>query len=312
MIRAAPPPVLVLAALLAPASASAACGAAPIASLPLRAEARQIMLPVSIDGSAETMVLDTGAGVTVLSKAVADRLNIPHDFDRAAQVEGVGGANSVLFIGQPHSFALGAIHLRAPNFPIVDMGAASGGTQTAGLLGGDILRHFNVDLNFAAGRMDLWAATGPDCTDDTPPWHDDAAAIPIDIDESNRIRVPFKLDGITLAGLIDTGAASFVLTTRAAYRAGVTEDALESDPRIHGTGVNSRPWAGYLHVFGAMQFGAVTYPHLAAALVPNSGAFRNDAVGDADALIGLPLLMRQRLWISYRAHEIRALPAGGG
>lgn len=296
--------------LCAPLAARAACGTAPVASLALRIVGDRLLVPVTIDGSAETFILDTGAGITVLAKEAADRLYIPHDFDHAAQVGGVGGANSVLFIGQPRELTLGRVRLSHPALPIVDLPAREAdGTQTAGFLGADVLRQYDLDVDAAQGRLDLWAASGPGCSDDSPPWPESTSPIAIDIDEGNHIRAPFRVGGLTLTGVLDTGAAGFVMTTRAAMRAGVTQETLDADPRIRGTGVNSRAWSGYFHLFRHVQFGAVEYPLVPTALVPNTGAMRNDALIGADALIGMPLLRRQRIWISYRAHEMRALPA---
>jgi predicted aspartyl protease len=299
---------LLLGALCAAAPpAQAACGPGTLASLPLTMIERKLLVPVSLNGSPEQLALDTGAGITVISTEAAGRLNIPHDFDHAAQVSGVGGANSVLYIGQLDTFDLAGIRLKNQNYPIVDLPMrAADGTPVSGFLGADVLHNFDVELDIPRGRLNLWRTS---CPDSSPPWQDDTAAIPFELDSGNHILVPFKVDGVTLTGVLDTGAYGFSMTTRAAYRSGLTDEALENDIRIHGTGVNNREWTGHLHHFQRVVFGGATYTRLMADIIPSTGVTAYDSLLGADALLGVPLLQNARLWISYRTHTLYLLSA---
>jgi predicted aspartyl protease len=288
----------------------AACGPGTLASLPLTMIEHKLLVPVSLNGSPEQLALDTGAGITVISTEAAGRLNIPHDFDRAAEVSGVGGANSVLYIGQLDTLDLAGIRLKHQNYPIVDLPMhAADGTPVSGFLGADVLHNFDVDIDIPRGRLDLWRTS---CPDSMPPWQEDTPAIPFDLDSGNHILVPFKVDGVTLTGVLDTGAYGFSMTTRAAYRAGITDDALDNDIQIHGTGVNNRAWTGHLHHFQKVVFGGATYTRLMADIIPSTGAATYDGLLGADALLGVPLLQNARLWISYRSHTLYLLPADRG
>jgi predicted aspartyl protease len=299
------------AALLLSNPAYAACGSSPVASLPITIVQDKLLIPASLNGSPEQLALDTGAGITVISTDAAGRLDIPHDYDRAAELGGVGGANSVLFIGQVNALDLAGIHLAHQSFPIVDLPIHTAeGTLVAGFLGGDVLHQFDVDLNIPAGRLDLWKNTGCDST--TPPWQDDTPPIQFDLDAGNHILVPFKVDGVSLTAVLDTGAPWLSLTTRAAYRAGLTDDELDSDPAIHGTGVNNQNWTGHLHRFKDIQFAGASFTGLPAEIIPSTGIAVYDGLGGADALIGLRLLRNARLWISYRSHTLYLLPSRSG
>lgn len=305
------PMIRFAAPLLAPLAAHAACGTAPIVSLPLTIADNALVLPASLNGSPEQLMLDTGAGISVISTEAAGRLNIPHDFDHAAQVGGVGGANSVLFIGQLDRLGLGGIAFKHQSFPIVDLPMrAADGTPVAGMLGADVLHHFDVDLDIPNRRINLWDNKA--CSDSTPPWSEDTPPIQFDIDAGNHVLVPFKVDGVTLTGVLDTGASGFPLTTRAAYRTGLTEDDLENDIQIHGTGVNNRSWTGHRHHFNSVVFGGATFTHLQADIIPSTGITAYDALIGADALLGMPLLMNTRLWISYRNRTLYVLPSARG
>ena len=300
-----------LAALLPSTRASAACGSSPVASLPISIVQDKLLIPASLNGSPEQLALDTGAGITVISTDAAGRLDIPHDYDHAAEVGGVGGANSVLFIGQVNALDLAGVHLSHQLFPIIDLPLRTAeGTLVAGFLGADVLHQFDVDLNIPAGRLDLWKNTG--CATSAPPWQENTSPIQFELDPGNHILVPFKVDGVTLTAVLDTGAPWLSLTTRAAYRAGLTDDELESDISIHGTGVNNRNWSGHLHRFNDIQFAGASFPGLPAEIVPSTGISAYDGLGGADALIGLRLLRNARLWISYRSRTLYLLPSRSG
>jgi predicted aspartyl protease len=289
-------------------SGHAACVTQRVADIPLTVWQNKLLLTVGINGSPETMALDTGAGISVISAEAAGRLNILHDFDHAAQVGGVGGADSALFIGQVDALSVGGAQFAKLSLPIVAFPERDWQNHPlAGLLGADILANFAVDVDIAGGHLALWRETG--CDNEPPPWDDNATPIAIELDPSNHIQVPLKVDGVTLNALLDTGAGGFVLTQRAGMRAGVTDDALDSDPEIHGTGVNNRPWSGHLHRFHDVRFGQARFTNVMAALMPSRNIAQYDALIGADALVGMTLLSGTRIWISYHTKSLYVFPA---
>ena len=289
--------------------AQAACVTQRVASVPLTLWRDQLLLTVSLNGSPEIMALDTGAGTSVLSEDAAGRLNIPHDFDHHAEVRGAGGADSALFIGQLDSLDVGSAHFTRAVAPIVALPELDWNNHPlAGFLGADILSRFDVDLDIAGGQMGLWRETG--CDTEPPPWDENAEAIPIELDEGHHIQIPLKVDDASLTAVLDTGAGSFVLTTRAGIRAGVTDDAMQSDPAIHGTGVNNRAWTGTLHRFHSVRFGGAQFNGVVAALIPSANVAQYNSLIGADGLIGIPLLRNMRLWISYRLHTLYMQQSG--
>ncbi len=300
--------LLFLAVLLAVGhQAQAGCTTHRVASLPLALWQGKLLLTVGVNGSPETMALDTGAGITVISAEAAGRLNILHDFDHAAELRGAGGADSVLFIGQVDTLDLGEARLAKMSLPIVDFPMRDWNNHpVSGLLGADILSHFDVDLDIAGGQLGLWRESG--CDTAPPPWNDNAEPIAIELDGGHHIAVPVTVDGIALNAMLDTGAGGFFLTTRAGMRAGATEDALESDPEIHGTGVNNRAWTGRLHRFQDVRFGGVRFTNVATELLPSTSIAQYDALSGSDGLIGMSLLRRMHLWISYRTKALYVQP----
>jgi predicted aspartyl protease len=288
-----------LGALLMPVTALASCPTRQEAVLPLTQWQDKLLLPISINGSPQMIALDTGAGISAISTKVADAIDLPHDFDHAASLGGVGGRESTLFIGQVDRIDLDAVKLTHLSLPIIDFPMKTASSQpVAGLLGADILRHFDVEIDIPAGRLTLWKQA--ECADPQPPWTTSGEAVPFTLDEGGHIIIPFKLDGLTVNGVLDTGAAGFAVTLPAALRSGVTEDDLARDIPIHGTGVNNRGWTGYLHQFNSVRFAGAAFHDIRAELVPSNFAGHNDALIGADALLGMPLLRNMRIWISYK------------
>jgi len=300
-----------LAFLLFSCAAHATCSTHRVADLPLTVWDQKILVAVSLNGSPETMALDTGAGITAISTEAAGRLNIPHDFDHHVEIGGVGGANSALFMAQLDTLEVGGLHFAHQALPIIDFPLRdSAGRPLAGLLGADVLSRYDVDLDIAGGRMALWQTSG--CDTSPPPWDANADPLPVEIDEGHHILVPLRVDDAKLTAVLDTGAGGLDLTLRAGMRAGATDDALDRDPVIHGSGVNNRGWTGHMHRFHTVLFGGRTLTDVWTALVPSTDIASYNALIGSDGLVGMRVMRDMHLWISYGTRSLYIAPAGGG
>ena len=309
-IQPVPRRLLALAALLLMHHAAfASCPAEQAASLPLTLWKGKLLLPVGINGAPQTIALDTGAGISTISTAVANSIDLPHDFDHAAELGGVGGRASILNIGQIDTLELDRIRLTHLAFPIADFDMKTQtGDPVAGLLGADVLRRYDLEIDVPAGRLNLFQTSA--CTDPLPPWSTTSDPISFDLDEGNHILVSLKVEGTHLTGVLDTGAPGLAVTDGAAFRTGLTEDALDQDMPLHGIGVNNRAWTGHLHRFDTINFAGVIFHATPAEIIPSNMAARNDALIGADALIGMELLRNMRLWISYRTKTLYMQASG--
>jgi predicted aspartyl protease len=306
---AVPRRLLALTLLLSCHAALASCPTEQAASLPLTFWKGKLLLPVGINGAPQTIALDTGAGISTISTAVANSIDLPHDFDHAAELGGVGGRASVLNIGQIDTLELDRIRLTHLAFPIADFDMKTqSGDPVAGLLGADVLRRYDLEIDVPAGRLNLFQTSA--CSDPQPPWSTASDPIPFDLDEGNHILVGLKVEGTHLTGVLDTGAPGLAVTDGAAFRTGLSEDALDADIPIHGIGVNNRAWTGHLHRFENIDFAGVNFHATPAEIIPSNMAAHNDALIGADALIGMELLQKMRLWISYRTKTLYMQASG--
>jgi predicted aspartyl protease len=299
-----------LAALLASTAAHAGCTAIKSASLPIQLWGQKLLVPASINGTSQFLAVDTGASTTLIASAVASSLNILRDFDRVAVARGVGGVNSAVDIGKVDNLTLGQLSFTNKTMLIVDLPMRGPNNQpVAGFLGADILAHYDVDLDLPGRRMTLWHVQ--DCPNFQPPWADAGDKLPIGLDEQGHILVPLKVDGAALTGLLDTGAPMLVLTPRAAARAGVTDDGAGGDIALNGTGVNNREWDGRLHRFPSVEFAGDETRFMPAEIINGTSLHQYETLlSGSDGLVGLTVLHKHRLWISYQTKTIFVQPRG--
>lgn len=298
--------ILVAVALVLAAGARAECVMNRVALLPVTLWQNKLFVPVTVNGTPETFFVDTGAATTTLSDNVAGALNIPRDFDHTLDTFGVGGQESHLYIGQVYDFNVGGIDVRKRAFPVAAFGVfklADGRGQAAGLIGADILSHFDLDIDIPHRQIGLWRVQG--CTEVKPDWPEAAAGVQMQIEPSRHITVPVRIDGAALDLLLDTGAPDLLLTTLAAARAGAPPEVLEENRQFTGYGVNDRSYQAWLHIFRRLEIGRQVYGDVRAVVV-NRGRYGN--LGDG--LLGVEFLKRGRVWISYSTGTFFTEPGG--
>ena len=263
------------------------------ADLPLTLWQNKLYVPVAIDGEPRMMFVDTGAEVTTLSLNTANALNLPRNFDHTADTFGVGGMESHLYIVQTRTLSLGGITVNGRQFPTAAFAGvmADDATPIGGLIGADILSHFDLDIDIPRRRLGLWQVMG--CADVTPDWTGPTGSAPIDIQPSRHVSVPVNIDGTSVNLLLDTGSPGLVLSTRAAARAGATPEILEQSRTLQGRGVNERAFSAWLHIIKRLEIAGEVFGD-ARAVVVNNGR-----VQSGDGLLGLAFLKRGRVWLSY-------------
>jgi predicted aspartyl protease len=277
------------------------------AVLPITLWQNKLLVPVTVNGVEERFFVDTGAAVTTLSDTLANALNIPRDFDQTMDVFGVAGRESHLYLGEVDSIDVGGVELKKHSFPVAAFGSfmlADGHSHADGLIGADILSHFDVDIDIPHRQVAFWRVQG--CSVVKPDWPGNASSVPMQIAPSRNITLPVRIDGAMLDLMLDTGAGDLLLSTRAAARAGATPEVLEESRQFTGYGVNDRSYAVWLHVFRRVEVGAQVYGDVRAVVV-NRGRY----LDQGDGLLGVEFLKRGRVWISYSTSTFFTEAAGG-
>ena len=206
---------------------------------------------------------------------------------------GVGGQESHLYLVHTRTLSLGGIIVKGETFPVADFAGlmADDATPVGGLIGADILSHFDLDLDVPHRRLGLWQVSG--CSDIKPDWTGPTGSVPVEIQASRHVSVPVKADGTTMYLLLDTGSPGLILSTRAAARAGATPEILDESRSVSGRGMNERRFSGWLHIIARLEVAGEVFGDARAAVVNNGRA------QSGDGLLGLAFLKRGRVWISY-------------
>ena len=247
--------VPLLLALVLPAVARAACTVESKATIPLRASAGGITLPVEVNGITATFILDTGAERSMVSGEAVQRLGLARDQWVGTTMSGVGGidrrANA-----DPRSLSLGGVPLvrrtlNHDNSLTVGLlpGLSAGTAAIDGLLGRDYLALFDLDIDMPARRLTLYTVS--DCAGRFLPWTGTYASIPITTPAREAIFVPVVIDGKPLRAMLDTGASSSLVAAPGMFKLGLSQQTLMADPATPISGLGPRTVITHRHRFGS-------------------------------------------------------------
>ena len=265
--------------------ASLGAGAAPgDIAIPIDVSGRRCVVPVRLDGRVARMVLDTGAEISVITGAAMARFGLRRDPWVGTTLRGAGGlverrANVDVGVAQ-----LGGVKLiqHPPggglSLPVTssDLGGADG------LLGGDVLRHYVLDLDIPGGRLALHAPDNAQRGN---------SAVKLQLLRGDLLLAPVQLDGRTLTGLVDTGASVSLINARGLYRLGLVPALQVHDPAVPMQAVGGESIVRRRQ-FSELRIGAlkVVEPTVLTETVPEAAY---------DLVLGLDVLARQPMRLSY-------------
>jgi hypothetical protein len=254
---------ILLPLLLLTATAAQAQDCAPaklLASVPMHnaePESNIRTVPVSLNGVTRHMVLDTGGAVTQLSRGTIEELKLPLH-DSGAAVYDINGRVSRRFavVGD---FSFGHLH-RSDAALMVWPDAAR---PYAGELAQDMLQPYDVDVDFGAGVLKMYAkehCPGPQGWTPTvrTPMHN----------KGWHLHIPVTLDGHSYDAIFDTGSRHTIMRLPAARR----DFGLDTDSAgmtlFHA--VNGDAFLnGYLHHFAKLSFGGMTVDNPEIMVLPD-------------------------------------------
>lgn len=293
--------LLAVAACTGPARDSPeACSLQEVAVIPLIIEPSRALVEGQFDGVAVRLLVDTGSNVTVLSAQAGARIGArPDPSSLVVTLTDLSGSASVLHSKVRHmviggtDFAIGGFYT-APG-PVMDFGIRR--SSIDGILGGDFLSSFDVDLDVRQRRMILYR--GRNCPSAAPPWMGGSVPLASSPDwsaEAHRPIIVFSLDGHPISGILDSGAEATSIDASIAEQFGAA--GLETDPPIKTISV-SNGVTGRIHRFGSLLIGRETFSDINLPVYRNLGA---------PAIISFDYLRGHRVWISYGSQRLFVEP----
>jgi predicted aspartyl protease len=274
------------------------CKAAPQARMPLRESRGRFSVEVSLDGQPLAMLVDTGAQRAALSPQAADRLRLPIDASRTFHAIGVDGRT----VGE-HPRVARAIRFGPVVWPryalqtvnVVRPEQAGDRAAPDGVIGADMLSAYDVELDFPARTLTLYAVSG--CSGDFIPWPGRHEALTPLRGPPDLFIIPITLNGHGVRALLDTGSNTSSLGLGAARALGVDAAALKGDPADSYVGSKGVPVGAHRHRFDSLAIGSarVRGPRI---------SVRDADFSAFDMLLGMDYLASRKLWLSYRTHQV--------
>lgn len=283
--------------LLGAPGASTACLLAPVARVPIVMHGNTLVVHASIDGAPLALLVDTGAERTLLTEAAVERLRLARDPRHATRTYGIGTPTTSLDARLPDGLLLGNTPFRIERVSVGSFGIAPlAGDAADGLLGADLLLPYDLDLDLPAHEITLyWPRTA--CPQAAPPWTQPYVSLPGVIAKSDRLLVPFELDGVRGMGVLDTGAQLSSISRRMARRTGLVEAALEMDRTAVAHGAAPEQITVRIHRFHELRVGPGVMHAPDLPVVPMT-----DTMGDA--LIGADFFRGRRVWVSFATQQV--------
>lgn len=249
----------------------------------------RITVPVTFNDISMRMLVDTGTPETMIGTEAVEQLKLKTRKAPYGQyMMGFGGGTSDQVVDVAR-FGLGA--LKGENFTLFVEPDSMGAD---GLFGADFLAGFDVDFDFANAKMNLiWPEH---CPGKVVYWtKGDFGVVPFSLD-NGHIMIKVQLDGKTVTAALDTGAADTVTSMDYAFLAfDVDREKLRRTRH---------------YPFKQLSFGSVSVVNPAITLVPDDESrLMNRNSGEMQMIIGMGVLRRLHLYISYREKMLYVTPA---
>jgi hypothetical protein len=177
------------------------------------------------------------------------------------------------------------------------------------VIGGDLLRNYDVDLDFGAGKMNLLSRDH--CADKVVYWPSSTLAkLPMRVSDNNQIVFSMLLDGHEVSTVLDTGASQTALEYEAA-----TEifDLKADSPGVEAVPTGDGRVLHYKH-FATLAADGLTIANPRIKLLPDPagrlpgvitrgrGKFiaRMHRISQSDLRLGMSTLKQLHIYIDYR------------
>jgi predicted aspartyl protease len=284
-----------LLALASPAFADDACHLVRMAAFDTNIDAAGgVYVPITISGQSVNLLIDTGGIFTMLTEQSVQRLGLSKHNTFGSGEEMFGG-RKIEFYVDTNDVNLGG--LKADHMPmqVIPDGFLSG--EIGGTLAPNILRHYDVDFDFADAKFNLFAQDH--CPGKVVYWTArPPAVIDIGIDRDGHIDLPVEIDGKQVRAALDTGSSRSLMSLELAKS---LFDIDGKDPKL--TPVKGNAGAPAFHYpFATLSMHDVTVHNPDIVLVSDAVSHLPD---DAPKLIlGMGILRQLHLYIAYKERKV--------
>lgn len=285
-----------------PACAGTLCSFKQVATLPLTDTDYTISTTGQIENNDLSFLIDTGSEGGLLTPEALKRFSLSSHSTLKTIIAGSDGSNHIVPNLTVHSLTIGTLHLSDKVFPIGELpGTPLLHPPLLGLIGMDILGHYDLDFDLPHNMLTLWQVHLQSQLCARPPyWPEKNSRKAIKTlttkHETNRFMIPFILDGHTGLALVDSGARSHILSLSFAHKIGLKDEELAQDPGGYSAGINSKERRYQWHKFRQLRIGdeVNNNPILTISHMENH----------VDMLLGADWFKTHHVWISGETGQI--------
>lgn len=314
------------AALLGASSARAeTCGLQRFASFDISsAPDGMVTIPVTFNGTAETVLVDTGGVYSTVSPSVVDALHLKPRPIRSGFELYMADGTLLNHYATVDRLGVGGAGAPGVHLIIQPQHSQTGVEKFEGTLAPDLLRNFDLDFDFARHTLNFFSQQH--CEGKVVYWANSYAVVPFSTDTgSGHIEVPVTLDGKDFTALIDTGAAHTLLSAAAARdNYGLTPD---SPGMMPVPGKTPDALVRYAYRFKTLTLNgiAVNNPMIGILRDAAEKSFwkRHDEMLDRDPVygvrfqpnrvtVGMNVLRKLHLYIAYKEKTLYVTAADAG
>ncbi len=311
---------LLIALLLWTAAATplrAACKLGKVADLKPIVSDYRVYVPGKINGKDVLFMVDSGAN-TLLFRDAAEALGMSLA-GYAGETYGATGHESADVKASIESLELGKWSGR--NFALRAVGPGGdskfGGVTVIGVLGEDILSHFDVEMNLQEGVFHLYQPEGCESAN-LAYWTDSYNVLDMigDPPGQPRIRVAVQINDRQVTALIDTGAPYTHLSLDIARALGVSPESPGVQPAGPVVGIHGQAEPSWTGVFNSFSF---DQERISPAKINMYRFAKGDSEGsrirqanfDFDMLIGFDFLRAHHVLFSHSQRKVYLSYVGG-
>jgi hypothetical protein len=204
-----------------PIPVEAACELRQVVELPVTLAGNRPLIPVSIAGRDMEMMLDTGAGTSLIWDSSVKDLNLKVlPITQRNRMYGAGRAVVTIGLVSVKDFKVAGVTI--PKMSLYASRHGDTPQNVAGVLGEDFLSKFDMDLDLRSRKVRLFLPEG--CNGDQVVYWANAyytAKLVRSNSNAQWLLSDVSLDGHAVVAIFDTGAEKTVVTTAIVRRIGI-------------------------------------------------------------------------------------------
>jgi clan AA aspartic protease (TIGR02281 family) len=262
------------------------------AVLPFTLDKGHILVEVAVNGHPLHFMIDTGGVFSAISNEAAQAIGLhPSTLGQAFTIQDAGGAE-VTHIARIEyiSFA----KFRSENLTLMISTLPHG---EDGVLAPDLLRNFDIELDFATQTMNLFKR--PRCDEHVVYWTDDFVKLPMRVTEQGHIQIPVTINGQTIKATIDTGSPYTLIGDNAAEA--IIGEGKETGQVLSLSGGSGGKISGIGVTPDSLIVGKFRWASPTLISTPNKTGWHMDG---SQMLVGLDILHDLHLFIDYKGGQL--------